>query len=175
MPSTHQTKDIAYCPFPPRAEKVLAFFVGKGLLVAPAVAPRPATKIDIEDVLWVIKEVEERVLEVLPAALIHFPKSFLHKEKLPPSVKEVVNLIRKSALVGPTIRGISYDSMKRWANQPLPDKRSVPADKKRILKNFRFSPKTVQQLKAAATQAGLSETEYLERLVSADAQGRIVS
>ena len=72
------------------AEDILGFFVGKGLLTDPNVEARPSVVLDIKHVLKAAEEVEPRILEVLPAALLHFPRSFKNKRALP---KEFLSLL----------------------------------------------------------------------------------
>ena len=62
-------------------EKVLGFLKAKGLLIAPDITPMPSIKLDAQEVYEFALKYEPRVLEVFPAALIHFPSTFLHRKK----------------------------------------------------------------------------------------------
>ena len=96
---------------------------GKGLLDPAISEPRPNIKVSIRDVLWVGHNTDKIVLEVLPAALIHFPKSFLHPEQLPIRLREIIAEIKKAATTGPEYEGIEMRLMPSRAIQGLPDRR----------------------------------------------------
>ena len=102
-----------------RFKKVLGFFVAKGLLFTKAVEPQPTVKLDVADVLWVGEHIEPRVFEVLPAALLHFPKTFLHQEKLSDEFVGIIERIKKDVKEGPDFQGISYLKMRHWARKRL--------------------------------------------------------
>jgi hypothetical protein len=146
-------------------EDVLGFLVAKGLLIAPNITPRPLVKLDLKAVIRVGLEIEPRVIEVLPAALLHFPKSFRNTKKLPKKIREVLDHIQEDRTDGPSLAGIKYEDMRRWANTPLKDLRVVPENKRRIMKSIRLSPDTLKILKTKAREAGVSETEYIENLI----------
>lgn len=145
---------------------VLGFLVSKGLLFVDEVEPNATAKLDLQQVLKVGTEIEPRVLEVLPAALLHFPRTFTNWEALPDKVKEVVAQMKSNAATGPDLAGIPYASMKRWADRQLPDKRTTPISERRVMKSLRFKPQTLMLLKERSEAAGVSETEFLERLVN---------
>ena len=65
---------------------------------------------------WVVNNVEPRVLEVLPAALIHYPSAFTNAGKLPEKLKEVIEKILANSEEGPSYGDILYRNMKRWAD-----------------------------------------------------------
>lgn len=96
--------------------RVLGFFVAKGLLIDPLTHPLPRVKLDIRDVIQVADKVEPRVFEVLPAALIHFPESFMNLEALPAELAELVDAVRRGEERTDAYKGIHYRDMKRWAD-----------------------------------------------------------
>ncbi|MCO6432567.1 MAG: hypothetical protein J5J00_17065 [Deltaproteobacteria bacterium] len=144
----------------------MAFLSGKGLLIVPGIDPRPSQEITITAALRVGRELEPRILEVLPAAIIHFPASFTSLNAIPRDLQRVIYAISKDAKEGPAFEGIPYQVMKRWANTALPDKRVVPASERRRMKSFRLHPDAVQKLKTLCKKRGLSESEVLESLLT---------
>ena len=155
-----------------RAGKVLGFFVGKGLLEAVGVQARPNTKVSLKDALWVGMAIDRRVLEVLPAALIHFPKSFRHVDQIPEKLQAIVSEIKRGATSGHDYEGIEFRLMAARARQILPDRRLKPIGVRKITKCYRLRPTIVAQMKASASARGLTETAYLESLVLADYRKR---
>jgi hypothetical protein len=148
-----------------KTNRILGFLVAKGLLIAPGVKPYPTVKLTIPDVLEAAELDEPRILEVLPAALLSFPKSFLHFEALPEELQVIIQHIKAGKLVGPDYRGIRYKDMKRWANMKLPDGRTKRVSEKKIGKNYRFSPETVHKLKQLREAKPATETEIIENLI----------
>jgi hypothetical protein len=151
-----------------REERIIGFFVAKGLLIAPHISPKSSIKIAISDVIEVGLTKEPRVLEVLPAALLHFPRSFLGHHEMPPKLKQVLDNIRAGKLTGPTIGGIRYEAMLRWANEPLPDKRTTLEKDRKVMKAFRLKRSAIQKLKEGAAALCMNESEYIESLLLRD-------
>jgi hypothetical protein len=145
--------------------RVFGFFVAKGLLIAPHIAPKSSVKLRIADVVNVGLHVEPRIIEVLPAAMLHFPRSFIGYEDMPEKLREALDCIRSGKELGPSLAGIPYKAMLRWANEPLPDKRTRPERDRRITKAFRLKRAALEKLKTDASSAGLTETRYLEELL----------
>ena len=146
-------------------ERVIGFFVAKGLLISEYYAPKGSERLNSKDVLWVAKHAEPRVLEVLPAAILHFPSSFPDKEKFPRIIHKIVEAIKAGETDGPEIKGFSYKDMKRWADMELSDQRTVPLSKKKVLKAFRLRPSIIELLQEKAEAKGLNATSYLEELI----------
>lgn len=144
----------------------MGFFTAKRLLIGAQFKQRTGAKLLVEDVLWVAENVEPRVYEVLPAALIRFPKTFIGKGQLPKVVKRVVAAIERNEQDHPGYFGFEYCKMLHWANKPLPDKRTVPVIERKKNKTFRFSPIVLTAMKTLAEKSGLSETALIEQLVS---------
>ncbi len=154
----------------PRYVKVMGLLVGKRLLYG-NIKPTPSIKISIEDAIWVGRNIEARVLEVLPATLLHFPRAFLRKNNMPEELKRVLDHLRHNpyAKEGPDLYGISFKLYSRWTREYVGDKRVKPLDQKKIMKTYRLSPSILAKLSKGAKQKGLNETEYLEQIVDAAA------
>lgn len=148
-----------------RAQRVIGFLAAKKLLITDQFNLWPNTKIRVEDALWVAKHVEPRVLEVLPAALIRFPRTFFGKDKTPRPLKAVVAAIARNEPDHPDYEGISYQAMKRWANRELPDRRTKPLKEQKRNRTFRLKPTVIDTLKCMAKRQKISETEVLEQLI----------
>lgn len=144
---------------------VMGFLVAKGLLISSDCKPKGSAKLFSHEVMRVAEEYEPRVLEVLPAAIIHFPRSFRDKEKFPPQLFEVVNRIKKGSLRGPNFNGIRYSQMRRWAEITLADKRARPLRDQRKLISFRLKPSQINRLKIVAKEKGQSATGVLQELL----------
>jgi hypothetical protein len=145
--------------------RVIGFLVAKGLLIDPRANPLPLVKLTPEEVLWVAENVEPRVLEVLPAALLHFPRSFLHWDRYPKEIQSAAAAIRKGDVRHPNVFGLKFADMKRWAELELTDRRTKPVSQKRVMRAFRLRPETITKLSRAAAKHGITETELLERAV----------
>src|SRR5579883_2301162 len=67
-----------------RFTKTIALLKAKGLLHTNLpIEPETGIRLDINDALWAGKNVEPRILEVLPAAILHFRNNFAGIDKLP--------------------------------------------------------------------------------------------
>ncbi len=76
--------------------KTMGFLKAKGLLdTTLPIHPWPRARIDIADALWAAKYVEPRILEVLPAAILHFPKNFVGIERAPEKLKIILMRIEQ--------------------------------------------------------------------------------
>ena len=149
-----------------RYKRVLGFLQAKGLLYTLDIVSQPNIKINISDALWVAENIEPRVLEVLPAAVISFPSTFVHKEDLPPELENIIRKIRLGKKITGTYKGIECRKMLFWAKQSLTDGRMKPIGEKRITKTYRFLPETVKKLKNASVTAKLNETAFLEKIIN---------
>lgn len=149
-----------------KTKKVLGFLVGKGLLWTNRTLPPFRGKIMVEDALWVAENAEPRVYEVLPAAMLHFPKTFIGREGIPAELHAIMTDIRRNEI--PRFehwKGIKTKDMVKWANKKLNDKRSKPTSSLKVNKTFRFSPDTIERLKFLSSKMKIAETEVLERLI----------
>lgn len=130
-----------------RFKKAMGIFKAKGLLQTNLDIPaRTGAKIDLKDALWAGRNVEPRILEVLPAAIIHHRASFLGLENIPKELDGVLKAIRNDANEGPDFEGITFAKMKNWANARLKDKRTKPAKELRQPKTLRFKADTITKL-----------------------------
>ena len=71
-------------------ERIFGFFVGQGFLIVPSVKALASVKIDIAEAIRVGTDLEPRVLDVLPAALLRFPRSFRGWDKVPDKLQTVL-------------------------------------------------------------------------------------
>ena len=147
-------------------ERVLGFFVSKGLLISDAIKPRSRGEaLNLAEVILVASRLEPRIWEVLPAALLHFPKAFTNYHALPVGLRNVLKKIQAGHLEGEDFRGIKYADMYRWCNVSLYDKRVKPQREKRQLKSFRLSPACIAKLQSLAKKQGETETAVIEQLI----------
>ena len=144
---------------------ILEFLTGKGLLIVPDITPRPSQVISLIKALKAGRELEPRIIEVLPAALIHFPSNFEDLDRVPPELNEIINAIYSDKNEGIELEGIPFSAMKRWANEVLTDKRIVPAKEKRKMVSYRLSPEAIRTLKTRSARENISETQFIERLI----------
>lgn len=147
---------------------VLGFLVAKGFIVAPTITPKPTAKIDIKAAIKVGTQVEPRVLEVLPAAMLRFPKSFLHWENIPEKLRVVLECLKKNLDEGPDLGGLPYKDLKQWADFELPDKRTVPNNEKKVKKYWKLRPAIIAEIKRRADIQGISEGQVIEALLNAE-------
>jgi hypothetical protein len=111
--------------------------------------------------------VEPRILEVLPAAVLSFPRSFLYLDKAPKAFTAVVNALRLGHQ-GPDLGAIPFNKMLEAANRPVKDRRRKVVNDRRLSKTYRFSQMTLRIIAERARQEGITHTHYLERLVAQD-------
>jgi hypothetical protein len=97
--------------------------------------------------------------------LIHFPKSFYNKNKLPKAFEQIVKDIVKGKDIEGTYKGIEIKKMKFWADRHLRDKRTKPVSKRKILKTFRLSPDCVKFLEEKSKSKKISQIEFLEDMI----------
>lgn len=148
-----------------RFQNVINFFYQKGLLKT---YERPRIirnrKIDINDIFWA-QQFEPRILEVFPAAFIHFESKFKNLKKIPVELQEVINLIKNGEQKGPDFNGIRYTDMKRWCNVELKDRRSTPLKDQRRMVSFKFPDEVLQKLNKLSHNSNLSKTRLIEQLI----------
>lgn len=151
-----------------RFQKTIGILKAKGYLNTNLDIPaRTGAKIDLEDALWAGRNVEPRILEVLPAALIHYPANFLGLEKAPKEIQNIVKNILNNKKEGPDFEGIEYKKMKHWANVLLKDKRTKPAKDLRIPKTLRLKPDTIAKLEKIVAKGKAKDfTSAFEEAVS---------
>jgi len=146
----------------------IGFLVAKGFLRTNfEVCLLPNKRLHIEDAIWAGQNVEPRILEVLPAAVLRLGKHFDLDTTNDGELTRVVEQLRKCEEKGENFYGIPYEKVKVWAELPLRDKRVKPATRKKVLKTFRLDPLALERLKKVAKEKKCSETEVLENLLLA--------
>lgn len=150
-----------------RYRRVMGFLVAKGFLTAPDIPPKPSAKVPVTDALWAGEVIEPRILEVLPAALLHFPRSFLSGDGLPDDLTATLRCLRSGVASGAPFRGVPYERLARWTTYQLPDQRTCPLSSRRIARTFRLRPDLLARLAQHAAQAQRTQTDILEQAISA--------
>ncbi len=149
-------KDLRYL-------QTMTFLTRKGLLKTNQIFNVHLPRLDANDAVWAGVHVEPRILEVLPAAILHFPKAFTGLKKLPKTLIEIIYLIQDDAKEGPGFHGIEFNKMKFWANIQLKDKRTKPNKEKRQTKTFRLRPELLKKLEQLVDSGRFpSQTHALE-------------
>jgi hypothetical protein len=147
----------------------MGFLVAKGFLrINKNIHPTPNKRLQIEDMIWAGKNVEPRILEVLPAAVLRLPKHFDLEQTPNKELPEIIAHLKRHQGDGPTFCGIPYRKLKVWTNFGLKDGRIKNFKDKRTTKTFRLSPITLQKLKDRAKKLGCTETEALEKALLKD-------
>jgi len=150
----------------PRFLQTMGFLVAKGFLYTNFTVPRlPNKKLFLEDALWAGKNVEPRILEVLPAAVLRLGAHFHFDPEEHLDLMLVVEALKKRKANGPEFHGMPYDKMKAWAELELKDRRIKNLEHKKVPRTFRLAPEVLLKLKARAKQEGCTETAYLERKI----------
>ena len=147
-----------------QTKNVLGFLVAKGLLRS-NFPPNGAAKVTVNDFLRAAEELEPRVLAVLPAAIIHFPKAFTDRANFPAPLPQIIENILKGEREGPDLFHVPFQELKRWANAKLADKRTKPAFLRKARKTYRFAPEVVMKLETTSANRSVTETALLEELV----------
>lgn len=130
-----------------RFKKTIGLLKAKGLLQTNlGIAACTGAKIEFKDALWAGRNVEPRIIEVLPAAIIHHRANFLGLDDVPKEFQVIVKAIRNNLKNGPDFEGIAYAKMKHWANLQLKDKRTKPAKDLRRPKTLRLKADTIAKL-----------------------------
>lgn len=150
----------------PRFINTMGLLVAKGLLRTNFDVPLlPNKRLDIEDVLWAGRNVEPRILEVLPGAVVRLGAHFRVDPIKHRDLIEVTDQLRRRQTEGKAFEGIPYERLRVWAEFDLRDKRIKPLGLKKRLKSFRLAPQAIERLQAVAEKSGKSETEVLEELL----------
>ena len=146
--------------------ETMGFLVAKGFLRTNYyIRPLPNKHLRIEDAIWAGQNVEPRILEVLPAAVLRLGKHFDLDQNGRPDLVRVVDQLRRGEVRGDPFCNIPYEKLKIWTEFPLQDKRVKPVSEKKIMKTFRLSPAAAQRLDELARATVCSEASVLERLI----------
>lgn len=151
-----------------KSVRVLGFLQAKKLLFSDGISPLPSAKITIKDALWVGRNVEPRVLEVLPAAILHFPRAFLDLKNVPDDLDAVLAALKRRENAGPPLDWVPYKDLKRWTEFQLPDKRVRPLSEKRIARTYRLKAETIKAIRERAKAQGIAEGAVIELLFRGD-------
>jgi|GEM_PF-652993 len=150
----------------PRFRQTMGFLVAKGFLQTNFELQKlPNQRIRIEDAIWAGKNVEPRILEVLPAAVLRLEKHFDLNKEIHKELARVVTQLRDGVEAGDKFCEIPYQKLRAWVNISLRDGRTKIPGEKKIMKTFRLSPRAVEVLEQASRDSGLSVTEVLEKKI----------
>lgn len=146
--------------------ETMGFLVAKGFLKTNDHVPlRPNKRLRIVDAIWAGENVEPRILEVLPAAVLRLGKHFDLDPIKHDKLARVVGQLQKRQSDGDDFCGMPFEKLKVWAEFPLRDKRVKTAGEKKIMKSFRLDRTAVEKLAEIAQSEGSTETEVLEKLL----------
>jgi len=144
----------------------MSLLVSKGLLrTNMKILPRPNSRISLDDAVWAGINVEPRILEVLPAAVLRLGRHFVFLPERHAGLLEVVACLRLGAVTGPDFMGISYKKLRIWADFPLKDGRVKTVSEKKIMRAYRLRPEIFRKLENMAKQRGCTETEVIENVI----------
>jgi hypothetical protein len=149
----------------PRFLETMGFLVAKGFLKTNfEIVPLPNKRLRIDDAVWAGKNVEPRILEVLPAAVLRLEKHFDGLDANRELAKTVAQL-RGRQEEGDSFCDVPYRKLKVWTELPLLDKRVKTVAEKKRIKTFRLDPDALERLKTVARERDSTETEVLEKLL----------
>lgn len=150
----------------PRFLKTMGFLVAKGFLKTNLNVPLlPRQRLRIEDAIWAGENVEPRILEVLPAAVLRLEKHFDLDPVKHEELARVVEQLYRREVNGDLFCGMPYKKVKVWAEFPLLDRRVKAVTQKKLLKTFRLDPAAIERLRKVAAERNCTETEVVERLL----------
>ena len=150
----------------PRYLETMGFLVAKGFLgTNQNLLLFPNKRVTIADAIWAGVNVEPRILEVLPAAVLRLPRHFDLDATKYPELYAVVELLKRDEKTGAPVWGIAYEKFKAWLHLPLQDGRMKDFRQKKVTKTFRLKPEVARKLKEFATNQRCTETEALEQAV----------
>lgn len=156
-------KDIKY-------KRAMAFLTRKGFLKTNIDFNKYyQAKINVTDLLWAGKNVEPRILEVLPAAIARLPKAIIHigKHKEGYALNLVVEDLKFNKKTGHDFLNIPYNKIRIWMDLQLNDHRTKAISQKKILKTFRLSPQTIQKLEELKAKNRIkTDASLIEYLVN---------
>jgi hypothetical protein len=159
----------------PKYLKVMGFLVAKGFLHTNTAIPLyPNEHINLKDVIWAGRNVEPRILEVLPAAYERFRKHFSGNADTIDKLEKIIDCVKRECNHKIEFYGIPIKKMTPWFFIRLRDRRSKPFDKRKVSKTYRFKPETIKGLKKLKLQTGQSETEILEKLIAGAIHSAII-
>ncbi len=151
-----------------RYKDSMAFLVKKGLLKSDMEFEKnyPA-RLNVQDLIWAGRHVEPRILEVLPVAVAKFPKSFsLGNQDEEIILEKIVKALRSNKNIEADFFNIPFKKIQSFMKIPLEDGRTKTFDEKKVMKTFRLSQKSIEQLKTLKNNLNLSEAGVIELIVN---------
>lgn len=149
--------------------EVMGFLVAKGFLRSNQdILPAPNKRVLIDDAIWAGKNVEPRILEMLPAAVLRLPKHFDLDRAKHTELAVTIDRLKRMDADGPALWGIAYNKLKVWTDFDLRDGRTKTFGEKKVTKTFRLSPAAISKLKERAKKLRCTETEALEKAINGD-------
>lgn len=145
-------------------KNVVSLLSGLKFLISPDIKPSPLSKVDIDEVIRAGTNIDLRILEVLPAAIISSPRSFIGLDRLPRELKGVVRAL-KGGREGPSYGGISFEKFFEAASRDIKDGKRKPVGKRKVSKTFRFSPEVIALIDKKSREHGLSNTAVIEKVL----------
>ncbi len=144
----------------------LAFLVKNGFLktnqdVLKFYRPR----ISVSDAIWAGENVEPRILEVLPAAILRLKRRFIIETDVLELIHGAVAALQEAGTTGIDFFNIPFKKYSQWMNLPLTDRRTKTISQKKVMKSFRLSPAAIKSLQKLSAQLDLSSTETLEKIL----------
>lgn len=89
----------------PRYLRTMGFLVAKGFLKTEKLFPLRVRMLNVDDAIWAGVNVEPRILEVLPAAIIRFEKYFYFDKTKYPILIEIIKHLKKGELYAKDFHG----------------------------------------------------------------------
>jgi hypothetical protein len=116
----------------PRFRRAVKFFALKGYVMT-SLIPRISYrgKLSVGDLIWACENVEPRLFEILPAALICFAGHFDAQEIWPQDLCKVVQALKAGSQDGPDFRKHSYRAIQLWLDFETQDQRSKRIENRR--------------------------------------------
>ncbi len=144
----------------------MGFLVAKGFLRTNLeVRLTPNKRLSIDDAIWAGQNVEPRILEVLPAAVLRLGKHFDLDPARHKDLTQTMDRLRRRETKGADFLGMPYEKIRMWAELPLRDKRVKAVTEKKVVKTFRLEFAALERLRKIAKKNGITETKALERLI----------
>jgi hypothetical protein len=140
----------------PRYRRVLGRFVQAGLLTTTAEVKPYTAAVSVHDALWA-GELEPRILELLPAAIVKRPGLFEDVHDLPEDLADAVHALRRNQEPA-ELRGIPGAALLRWL--PLLGHRNKLPSR---LKSFRLQVEDLELLERLSSTLHATQTEVLRR------------
>ena len=150
-----------------RYKRAMAFLTKKGFLKTNMIfADYYFARLRVKDFIWAGKNVEPRILEVLPAAVARLPRAFIMDTGMETlALQKTVQDLNLKKEIGHDFLNMPYNKVKVWMDIPLNDKRTKIFSEKKKLVTFRLSHEVISKIKVLASNARLSEADLIESLV----------